>query len=124
MLIQPIPLILMPHTVQLSAYDSEKPGRYGSNYDDPITIQHVRVDDVSAIKFSKYAAQVDYQSMLYIDCITSNQLDVDGNEVDLAIVPHEQDKITLSEKDYKITKVNACQATGTVHHYECEMNAI
>ncbi|MDD9147828.1 putative minor capsid protein [Sporolactobacillus sp. CQH2019] len=123
MFIKPIPPIMLPNTVQYVPLISND--RYGNTWDDshPVTITHVRVDDVSQIRFSNRSETIDFTSMLYIDTYTSNQV-VNGVEQDLAIVPKEKDHIIFNGLTYQIDKVIVLQTERGVHHYECQLNRV
>lgn len=123
MLIKPIPPIMLPNTVTYISYTGTD--RYGDTWDEANsqTITHVRVDDVSQIRFSNRNETVDFTSMLYIDAKTSNEV-VNGIEQDLTIVPKEKDHIIFNGLTYQIDKVIVLQTDRGVHHYECQLNRV
>lgn len=129
MLIKPIPPIMLPNTVTYIAYTGSD--RYGDTWDEanPKTITHVRVDDVSQVRYpnSNYNSSGEtneFQSMLYIDTKTSNQLDTNGVEQDLSIIPKEKDHVIFNGLTYQIDKVIVLQTDRGVHHYECQLNRV
>lgn len=123
MFVKPIPPILLPNTVQYIPYLGSE--RYGPTWDDanPITLNHVRLDDVSQIKFSNRSETIDFTAMLYIDVQTTNQV-TNGVSQSLTIVPKEKDHIIYNGLTYQIDKVIVLQTDSGVHHYECQLNRV
>jgi hypothetical protein len=123
MLIQPIPPILLPNTIQYVAYTGSE--RYDDTWDEdnPVTIMHVRVDDSSQFKPSRLVEVNDFDSMLYVDTKTSNEV-IGGVEQDLSIVPKEKDHVMFNDRTYQIDKVIVLQTDRGIHHYECQLNRV
>lgn len=123
MLIKPIPPIMLPNTVQYIAYTGSD--RYGDTWSDvPVNLIHVRIDDSSQFKPQRLTEVVDFDSMLYIDTKTTNQLDSSGSEIDLAIIPKQKDHVVFNGLTYQIDKVIVLRTDRGVHHYECQLNRV
>lgn len=128
MLIRPIPKIMMPNKVKYSAFGADS--RYGNTYDDvnAITLWFVRLVPKSQLKWAATNESLDFNSILFIDPITSKW----GNDVqvlgDLDVYtptfqPKEKDKITFNGVDFVIVNANPLYVdNGKLHHWECTLN--
>jgi hypothetical protein len=108
-MIEPMPKELLIHTVEYEEYTERD--RYGNEFKEPVTLEHVLVQPVSNISRSATADQVAFSSLLFFDCVHSRPSDVEFVK---------NSRITFNGKSMTVNKINPIY-TFDLHHYELEL---
>jgi hypothetical protein len=109
MVVKPIPVHLLPDTVQYEEFQEGDGISSSDGYKAPVTLEHVRVQYLSNIKRNTNSEELLYEAMLFYDVINS---DPSG--------PFEfiqKSKVTFDGKTMIVEKVNPVVAIK-LHHYE------
>lgn len=109
MAVKQIPKKLLPHVVEWQSYIGES-NWSGEQYADPITIYHVRVDDIDSLRLgSKYDKES--SSILFIDAVNSTPFPSIKSK----------DRVKFGEDTMIVTKVNTLYEFNKLHHLEVEL---
>lgn len=108
-MIRPMPKEILIHSVIYEEY--EEGGRYGDGFKEPIILENVLVQPVSALKRSQVSIENTFNSLMFFDC--SNSIPSDVNFV-------KESRITFNGNSMVLNKVNPIY-TFTLHHYELEL---
>lgn len=106
-----MPKNLLPHTVTVRV--PKDTDGYGGQYEEPVTIEHVRVEPLYGTRLTDYQRQSGVSGIVYIDAVNSSPaMEVPAGSL-----------VTL-EGEPSPSNVFACHpivGTGRVHHWELEL---
>lgn len=107
MLVKPIPLQLLIHTISYQEYYNND--GLGSGFKEPVTINNVRVDPVTSVIRSSLRDDTEANSVIFIDRTHSTPY----------LEFKEKSKITFKSKAYEIVQVKTLFDDQELpHHYE------
>ncbi len=108
--IRPIPKRLLIHAVEYREYLEDD--RWGDSFDDPITVEFVRLEPATALNRDTSKEEVVARSVLYIDRVHTKPF----------VMMKEKSKVTFQGKEYEVHKVNVHYTFGPdPHHIEVEL---
>lgn len=106
-----IPKRLLPHTIDVEI--PKDTDGFGGVYEDPVTIEHVRVEPIYGIRATDYQLQNGVTGIVFIDAVNSSPaMEVPAGSL-----------VTL-EGEKAPSNVFACNAivdANRVHHWELEL---
>ncbi len=108
-----IPKRYLPHTVQVRVPKKVEDG-FGGQYEEPVTIEHVRVEPIWTLRATQYQLQDGARGILYIDAVNSEG----------AFEIPAKSLVTL-EGEPSPANVLACHpiiGVDRVHHWEVELS--
>lgn len=109
---RPIPKRLLIHSIEY--HKRIKDSRYGEGYEDPVTINFVRIEISYNVKKSASNEEKLFKGLLFIDAVNSSPM----------IEPKKESKITFDEGNEKreMFVQNVKPIYGfKFHHYEVEL---
>lgn len=109
-MVKPIPQKLLPDTVTYEEYDGNE--RWGDDWKPPVTLLHVRFQEMSTLSISNIREQREFKSLLFFDVVNSR---FSGS-----FEFKEKSKVTFNGQSYVVNKVNPIHAFK-LHHYEVEL---
>ena len=107
-MVRPIPRQLLPHTVIYEEFEGG--GRYGETYKDPVTLQFVRVDELTSRALSQLSDGDRHTHTLVYDVVSS----MAEKPVQFTV----KSKVTFEGQELTVQKVVKAQAFNQIHHYE------
>lgn len=105
---RPIPLKLLPHTINY--HEKTDSGRYEGGYEDPIEIKNVRVEDSNSVIKTGPNEEKKLKGKLFIDIVNSSP----------AIEMKPKSKIEFNGKEMIVENVKPVYAFD-IHHYKVSL---
>ena len=108
----PIPKWSLIHTINYADY-SEVDDFGNSTFAEPITIEHIRVDETPVFSHDGTQKQIVANAVIFVDAMHSKPF----------VAFAEQSQIIFKEREMVIQKVIPCYQPGVdeIHHYELEV---
>lgn len=108
---RPIPKKMLPNKVTYQKYLSDD--GEGSSYADPVTLDHVKIDEQKQIVYTSNGAELVGNAMLFYDLVNSTGLDEK---------PVNESLIIFEDRTYTVVDTDILRGnSNTPHHYEIKL---
>jgi hypothetical protein len=113
MYVRPLPKAWLIHEIEYEGFTGEKDDWGNEQFEEPITIKHVRFDDSTVFSRDNLQTKVLADAIIFVDAMNSTPI-LDFKE---------QSKVKFGQKDYVIQKVVPCYYPhkNEIHHWELEV---
>jgi len=110
---RPLPKRWLIHSIVYKGYTGQKDDWGKPKYDDPVTIENVRVDTMTVFSRDTRQTKIQADAVIFVDSTHSKP------------IPEfkEQSIITFGGRDYVLQKIVPCYYPdrNEIHHYELEV---
>lgn len=113
-MVKPIPRSLLPDTVIYREKD-DNDGFYGGDYKDDVTLNFVRVDELSTRELSQLAEGERFSHLMFFDAVNS----VSSAPIEFKV----NSQVKFNDQTLTVQKAIPCRTHfGKLHHWEVEMS--
>jgi Phage protein Gp9. len=114
MRVPPLPKKWLIHTVVYRGYTGQNDGWGNPVYEDPITIENVRVDNSTVFSRDSTQTKIQADAVIFVDTVHSKPLPAEFKE---------QSVIEFNGKEFVLQKVVPCYFPdrNEIHHWELEV---
>ena len=102
---------MLPNQVIYQKYKADE--GEGSSYENPVTLEHVKIDEQKQIVYTSNGAELVGNAMLYYDLVNSTGLDEK---------PVNESLITFEDRTYTVVDTDVLRGNSNrPHHYEIKL---